>query len=118
MVGRIPIGTQLQSFEASSFQGNDGLYGPPLTQIQNNVPKPAPPLSRHDHANDFGFIMGLEFGVVFGLGIVIGPLFFWKRWRIRHWKCVDFILCSIFPQIYVDYQRHEGQWIPVLRWSH
>ncbi|XP_027907231.1 receptor-like protein 32 [Vigna unguiculata] len=31
LVGKIPTGTQLQSFPASSFQGNDGLYGPPLT---------------------------------------------------------------------------------------
>ena len=28
--GMIPTGTQIQSFETSSFQGNDGLYGPLL----------------------------------------------------------------------------------------
>ncbi|KAG5054277.1 hypothetical protein JHK85_006787 [Glycine max] len=32
LVGKIPTGTQLQSFSASSFEGNDGLYGPPLTE--------------------------------------------------------------------------------------
>ncbi|MED6118678.1 hypothetical protein PIB30_005150 [Stylosanthes scabra] len=32
LVGRIPTGTQIQSFEADSFTGNEGLYGPPLTQ--------------------------------------------------------------------------------------
>jgi Leucine-rich repeat (LRR) protein len=32
LVGKIPTGTQLQSFQASSFEGNYGLYGPPLTE--------------------------------------------------------------------------------------
>ncbi|KAI9070777.1 hypothetical protein K1719_047260 [Acacia pycnantha] len=127
LVGKIPTGTQLQSFEASSFQGNDGLYGPPLTQSPTNEPQgptsgdvwtTSPDDVVHNHAFDFEFIKGLELGVIFGLGIIIGPLFFWRRWTIRYWRCVDSILCSIFPQIYVDYQRREGQWIPVLRWSH
>ncbi|KAK4268561.1 hypothetical protein QN277_025203 [Acacia crassicarpa] len=120
LVGKIPTGTQLQTFDATSFQGNDGLYGPPLTQSPQNGPQGLmpPPTSANNHAIDFEFIKGLELGVIFGLGIIIGPLFFWRRWTIRYWKCVDFILCSIFSQIYVDYQRREGQWITVLRWSH
>ncbi|KAK4268560.1 hypothetical protein QN277_025202 [Acacia crassicarpa] len=120
LVGKIPTGTQLQTFDASSFQGNDGLYGPPLTQSPNNGPQgPMPPTSSaNNQAIGFEFIKGLELGVIFGLGIIIGPLFFWRRWTIRYWRCVDSILCSIFPQIYVDYQRREGQWITVLRRSH
>ncbi|KAI9116052.1 hypothetical protein K1719_012982 [Acacia pycnantha] len=108
LVGKIPTGTQLQSFEASSFQGNDALYGPPLTQSPNNGPQGPmpPPTSANNHAIDFEFIKGLELGVIFGLGIIIGPLFFWRRWTIRYWRCVDSILCSIFPQIYVDYRSH------------
>ncbi|KAK2656228.1 hypothetical protein Ddye_009280 [Dipteronia dyeriana] len=31
LVGKIPSGTQLQSFTSISFEGNEGLYGPPLT---------------------------------------------------------------------------------------
>ncbi|XP_054797508.1 receptor-like protein 33 [Prosopis cineraria] len=120
LVGTIPRGTQIQSFDASSFQGNKGLYGPPLTKIPNNG-RPGlmlPPLaSRNDHGIDFKFITGMEFGVIFGLAIIIGPLFFWSKWKIRYWKYVDDVLCIIFPQLYLDYQRHEGQWHPVLRWS-
>ena len=32
LVGKIATCTQLQSLPASSFQGNDGLYDPPLTK--------------------------------------------------------------------------------------
>ena len=50
LVGKIPTGTQLQTFEASSFEGDEGLYGPPLTRISDNsglslpasVSQPAP----------------------------------------------------------------------------
>ncbi|MBA0824235.1 hypothetical protein Goarm_020915, partial [Gossypium armourianum] len=53
LVGQIPTGTQLQSFSKASFENNPGLYGPPLT---------------------------VRF--IFGLGIIIVPLIYWKRWRI------------------------------------
>ncbi|KAF7825514.1 receptor-like protein 12 [Senna tora] len=74
--------------------------------------------SRNHDGIDLKLITGIEFGVVFGLGIVIGPLFLWKQWRIRYWKCVDNILCSIFPQLYLDYQRRDGRTYTVLRWRH
>ncbi|XP_028769696.1 receptor-like protein 7 [Neltuma alba] len=32
LIGPIPTGTQIQSFGADSFEGNEGLCGPPLTQ--------------------------------------------------------------------------------------
>ncbi|KAF7825515.1 receptor-like protein 7 [Senna tora] len=78
----------------------------------------SPPASKNHHGIDLKLITGIEFGVVFGLGIVIGPLFLWKQWRIRYWKCVDNILCSIFPQLYLDYQRRDGRTYTVLRWRH
>ncbi|GAU38159.1 hypothetical protein TSUD_263830 [Trifolium subterraneum] len=83
LVGKIPTGTQLQSFEASSFEGNDGLYGPPLTEKpdgkrQDLLPHPA--CGRLDCSNDQNFLC-VELGFVFGLGIIIGPIMFWKQWR-------------------------------------
>ncbi|XP_054796246.1 receptor-like protein Cf-9 homolog isoform X2 [Prosopis cineraria] len=119
LMGMIPTSTQLQSFDVSSFQGNDGLYGPPLTKTPSyGKPGPMPLLaSRKDHGIDFKFITGMEFGLIFGLAIIVGPLFFWKQWKVRYWRWVDNVLCSIFPQLYLDYQRHEGKWHVVLRWS-
>ncbi|XP_054797510.1 receptor-like protein 19 [Prosopis cineraria] len=124
LTGEIPTelakAHKFNQFDASSFQGNKGLYGPPLTKIPNNG-KPGlmlPPIaSQYDHGIDFTFITGMEFGVIFGLAIIIGPLFFWRKWKIMYWKYVDDVLYIIFPQLYLDYQRHAGQWHAVLRWS-
>jgi len=118
-VGKIPTGTQLQSFEASSFEGNDGLYGPPLPETPNGKGQdelhPLPECERFACSIDWNFL-SVELGAVFGLGIVIGPLMVWKQWRIRYWKLVDKILCWIFSRIHPHYVTHRGQTYIVLRW--
>ncbi|XP_058780026.1 receptor-like protein 6 [Vicia villosa] len=83
--GKIPTGTQLQSFSASSFEGNDGLYGPPLTKIPEDKRQLHPELEcgRLACSVDWNYL-SVELGSVFGLGVFIGPLMFWKKWRIRY----------------------------------
>ncbi|KAL4338204.1 hypothetical protein AHAS_Ahas12G0186800 [Arachis hypogaea] len=120
LTGKIPTGTQLQSFEASSFEGNDGLYGPPLTKSLNHgmhaLPPPEMPqcgsLACEVHWN----LVSAKMGLVFGLGIVFGSLLFWKRWRMRYCQFLDKILCRIFPQLTHDFERHGGQSYKVLVW--
>ncbi|MED6199213.1 hypothetical protein PIB30_073813, partial [Stylosanthes scabra] len=117
LTGRIPTGTQLQSFDASSFEGNDGLYGPPLTLNDGMHPLPPPPemppcgsLACEVHWD----LVSAEVGLVFGLGIIIGPLLFWKRWRLRYCQFLDKVLCRIFPQLCHEYERRGGQTYRVL----
>lgn len=118
LVGKIPTGTQLQSFPASSFEGNDGLYGPPLTEIPDDKRQdevhPELACGRLACSIDWNFL-SVELGSVFGLGTVICPLMFWKKWRIRYWKLVDKILCWIFPRMYLEYVTQRGQTYIVLR---
>ncbi|XP_027351328.1 receptor-like protein 6 [Abrus precatorius] len=104
LVGKIPTGTQLQSSDARFFEGNDGLYGSPLAE--NPV-----------HAVAWN-IVSAELGLVFGLGLVIGPLLFCKRWRQWYWKHVDFILCCVFPQLDLEYESRGGHSYQVLRWRY
>ncbi|KAK2379011.1 receptor protein [Trifolium repens] len=119
LVGKIPTGTQLQSFEASSFEGNYGLYGPPLTETPNGTRQdelhPQPPCGRLTCSIEWNFL-SVELGFVFGLGIIIGPIMFWKQWRVRYWKVVDKILCWMFSRIYLEYATDRGQTYTVLRW--
>ncbi|KAJ1419317.1 Leucine-rich repeat [Sesbania bispinosa] len=122
LVGKIPTGTQLQSFQASSFEGNDGLYGPPLDDERPDTKNQGLPLQpasckRLACSIDWNFISA-ELGFVFGLGIVIGPILFWKQWRVWYWQLVDKILCWIFPQLYLEHITHRGQRYTVLRWWH
>ncbi|XP_025633619.1 receptor-like protein 19 [Arachis hypogaea] len=96
LIGKIPPSTQLQSFEASSFEGNNGLYGPPLTKTPDHGMHTLPPcgsLACEVHWN----LVSAELGSVFGLEIVIVPLLFWKKWRLQYWQFLDRILCRIFP---------------------
>ncbi|XP_057745426.1 receptor-like protein 18 [Arachis stenosperma] len=106
LIGKIPPSTQLQSFEASSFESNNGLYGPPLTKTPDHGMHTLPPLAMPPcgslacevHWN----LVSAELGSVFGLGIVIVPLLFWKKWRLQYWQFLDRILCRIFPQLCVE----------------
>jgi hypothetical protein len=50
LVGKILTGTQLHSFEASSFEGNDKLYGPPLTEKLDGKRQDLHP--QHQHVED------------------------------------------------------------------
>ncbi|XP_015950436.2 receptor-like protein 7 isoform X1 [Arachis duranensis] len=120
LTGKIPTGTQLQSFEASSFEGNNGLYGPPLTKSPNHgmhaLPPPEMPpcgsLACEVHWN----LVSAEMGLVFGLGIIFGPLLFWKKWRVHYCQFLDKILCQIFPQLTHNFERRGGQNYKVLVW--
>jgi hypothetical protein len=80
-VGRIPTGNQFLTFSSDSFEGNQGLCGPPLILACSN-----PLISACYNTNgsnsgieiDWNFL-SVEFGYIFGLGIAILPLMFCKR---------------------------------------
>ncbi|KAB5520047.1 hypothetical protein DKX38_024366 [Salix brachista] len=86
--GPIPTGSQMQTFSADSFEGNQGLCGPPSNLVCFN-----PLISACSNTNgsisgieiDWNFLSA-ELGYIFGLGIVILPLMFCKRWR----TCMSF----------------------------
>jgi Leucine-rich repeat (LRR) protein len=119
LVGKIPTGTQLQTFEVSSFEDNYGLYGPPLTATPNGKrpddPHPQSACGRLACSIDWNFL-SVELGFVFGIGVIIGPIMFWKQWRVRYWKLVDKILCWMFSRMYLEYATARGQTYTVLRW--
>ena len=101
LVGRIPQGKQFAKFSENSYEGNRGLCGDPLNKKCAAATGPF----EETHLNpgiviDWN-VVSAEQGFVFGLGIVIGPLMFWKRWRIWYYKHIDDILFSIFPQLYL-----------------
>ncbi|RHN38690.1 putative non-specific serine/threonine protein kinase [Medicago truncatula] len=120
LVGMIPTGTQLQSFPASSFEGNDGLYGPPLTEKPDGKRQdldPQPTCRGLACSVDWNFL-SVELGFIFGLGIIIVPIMSWKQWRVRYWQVVDKILCWIFSRMNLEYATDRGQTYTVLRWRY
>ncbi|XP_028775903.1 receptor-like protein EIX1 [Neltuma alba] len=86
LIGKIPTSTQLQSFEASSFVGNN-LCGPPLPKNCDdlqNIP------NHHDDKEGKRnrinwFYVSMSLGFVSGFWIVVGPLLYSRSWsRLLH----------------------------------
>ncbi|XP_048232528.1 receptor-like protein EIX2 isoform X2 [Ricinus communis] len=93
--GTIPTGTQLQSFNASSFTGNKGLCGPPLT---NNctVPgvQPRTESSNENRKSDGGFevngfYVSMALGFIVGFWGAFGPLVVNRQWRHAYFHFLD-----------------------------
>ncbi|KAL4606290.1 hypothetical protein ACB092_09G092000, partial [Castanea dentata] len=103
LVGPIPYIKQFATFSETSYEANKGLYGCPLkTTCTSPKPSSPPPTFEENNSNsrpliDWSFL-SVELGFVFGFGMVIWPIMFCKRWRIRYCKHVDDILFRIFPQ--------------------
>ncbi|XP_028236571.1 receptor-like protein 54 isoform X2 [Glycine soja] len=119
LVGEIPKGTQVQSFDADSFEGNEELFGPPLTHNCSNdeVPTPETPHSHTESSIDWTFL-SVELGCIFGFGIFILPLIFWSRWRLWYSKRVDEMLHRIIPQLDFAYQHRGGKRYKILVWRY
>ncbi|XP_021834519.1 receptor-like protein 12 [Prunus avium] len=76
LTGPIPQGTQLTSFNSTSYEGNPGLCGDPLPNKCGNREAPQQPFSTEEDS-DSGSAPTLEFDLIFGLagvgsGLVVG----------------------------------------------
>ncbi|XP_059436488.1 receptor-like protein 20 [Corylus avellana] len=104
--GNIPLIKQFATFSKSSYEGNIGLCGFPLKEkCTHEESELSHPTSKETHS-DFGRridwnFLNVEFGFIFGFGIVIWPLMFWKRWRICYFQLADDIFFKMFPQLYI-----------------
>ncbi|XP_074284125.1 receptor-like protein EIX2 [Silene latifolia] len=95
--GEIPVSTQLQSFDASSYAGNEGLCGAPLPSCSKdrepfNVPS-GHNISVRNKDDDFGFLLGLYISVVLGFIVgfwgVCGTLVIKTSWRYAYFRFLD-----------------------------
>ncbi|KAJ6303462.1 hypothetical protein OIU77_017359 [Salix suchowensis] len=99
LVGRIPTGSQMQTFPSDSFEGNPGLCGPPLNLVCSNT-SGSTFTRRSNQRKEFDWnFLSAELGYIFGLGIVILPLMFCKRWRTWYYTHVDRVIFRVFPQL-------------------
>ncbi|GLU19589.1 hypothetical protein SLE2022_358300 [Rubroshorea leprosula] len=89
LTGSIPKGQQFDTFDNSSFDGNSGLCGLPLSRKCDNSKASPPPSSTSKGNEDFGLltefgwkVVALGYGCGFLVGVVIGNIVFA---RIREW---------------------------------
>ncbi|MED6196538.1 hypothetical protein PIB30_048452, partial [Stylosanthes scabra] len=89
--GHIPTGTQLQTFEASSFIGND-LCGPPLTINCSSNGKVPDVEENGRESNGHGinwFFVSMGLGFIVGFWGVVAPLFIYRSWRFAYFRFLD-----------------------------
>ncbi|XP_059589768.1 receptor-like protein EIX2 [Vitis vinifera] len=91
--GKIPSGTQLQSFNASTYDGNPGLCGPPLLkkcQEDENREVSFTGLSNEediqDDANNIWFYGNIVLGFIIGFWGVCGTLLLNSSWRYAYFQ--------------------------------
>ncbi|XP_044464426.1 receptor-like protein EIX1 [Mangifera indica] len=95
LTGKIPSGTQLQTFDASSFINNE-LCGLPLPTKCTKIVRP-PAFENgglrdgNEHEVDW-FYVGMSLGFVMGFwGIILGPLIVSRRWRYKYCHFLNFL---------------------------
>ncbi|KEH33783.1 leucine-rich receptor-like kinase family protein, putative [Medicago truncatula] len=90
--GKIPTGTQLQSFNASSYIGNPKLCGAPLNNctITEENPKTALPSTENEDDESIIESLYLGMGVGFGVGFwgICGSLFLIRKWRHAYFRFI------------------------------
>ncbi|KAL9684191.1 hypothetical protein QQ045_021625 [Rhodiola kirilowii] len=101
--GMIPNGRQLQTFTEYSFLHNKGLCGSPLnTSCAKDVK--VKPLPKPFFEVEGSVLISAEVGYAVGLGLIIMPLLFWTRWRMKFYEITDNILLKIFS---LTFQRTQ-----------
>ncbi|XP_022882539.1 receptor-like protein 12 [Olea europaea var. sylvestris] len=93
LTGKIPLGTQLQSFDSSTYIGNSQLCGDPLAECP-----PDPSVNDHGKANvvkeddrfiNRDFFICMVFGFITGFWIVVGTLVLKHSWRHSYFKFLN-----------------------------
>ncbi|XP_034711252.1 receptor-like protein EIX2 isoform X2 [Vitis riparia] len=113
--GKIPLGTQLQSFDASTYEGNPGLCGPPLLkrcpEDQLGGVSSTSGLSSkkevdiQDDANNIWFYGNIVLGFIIGFWGVCGTLLFNSSWRYAYFQLLSKIKDWLYVTTIVNMNR-------------
>lgn len=91
-IGKIPLGTQLQSFDASSYTENRELCGAPLKKCikeeEENLKNANPSTGNEDPLIE-SLYLGMGVGFVVGFWGLGGSLFIIRRWRHTYYQFLD-----------------------------
>ncbi|KAI4334852.1 hypothetical protein L6164_013561 [Bauhinia variegata] len=100
-IGRIPTGTQLQSFDPSSYVGNPELCGAPLKNCAQE--KKSVDIVNAKDQNEFLSCLYIGMGVGFATGFwgVCIALFFKRAWRHAYFKFLDEIKEQVYMKVHL-----------------
>ncbi|XP_010662782.2 receptor-like protein EIX2 isoform X1 [Vitis vinifera] len=112
--GKIPLGTQLQSFDASTYEGNPGLCGPPLlircpedelggVSFTSGLSSKKEDIQ--DDANNIWFYGNIVLGFIIGFWGVCGTLLFNSSWRYAYFQLLSKIKDWLYMTTIVNMNR-------------
>ncbi|XP_034711261.1 receptor-like protein EIX2 isoform X1 [Vitis riparia] len=112
--GKIPLGTQLQSFDASTYEGNPGLCGPPLLKrcpedelggVSFTSGLSSKKEDIQDDANDIWFYGNIVLGFIIGFWGVCGTLLFNSSCRYAYFQLLSKIKDWLYVTTIVNMNR-------------
>ncbi|XP_019194740.1 PREDICTED: LRR receptor-like serine/threonine-protein kinase FLS2 [Ipomoea nil] len=99
--GKIPIGTQLQTFNASSYAGNIGLCGDPLPKCSTGIP----PRSENnayqggDSFLDQGFYISMVLGFSLSFWGIVITLMLKDSWRLAYYGFLNQVKDWVYVKV-------------------
>ncbi|KAK9672527.1 hypothetical protein RND81_12G106000 [Saponaria officinalis] len=111
--GKIPTGSQLQTFDNTTYMGNPGLCGAPLPKCEGDEATTIPqnrdnaaPHNEH-HIDDFmlGLYISVVLGVITGFWGVCGTLVLKRSWRHAFFRFYDNMKDMIYMVVIVHVAR-------------
>ncbi|WVZ08825.1 hypothetical protein V8G54_022171 [Vigna mungo] len=90
--GQIPIGTQLQSFSVSSYDGNPELCGAPLRKCsmkKNDVNTIEQKMKEDGEFDKESLYLGMGVGSAVGFCGLFGSLLIFRKWRHKYYRLLN-----------------------------
>ncbi|KAL6320623.1 hypothetical protein AAG906_008623 [Vitis piasezkii] len=115
--GKIPLGTQLQSFDASTYEGNPGLCGPPLLKrcpedelggVSFTSGLSSKKEDIQDDANNIWFYGNIVLGFIIGFWGVCGTLLFNSSWRYAYFQFLSKIKDWLLMEVTLGINHLQG----------
>ncbi|PHT40242.1 hypothetical protein CQW23_19096 [Capsicum baccatum] len=114
LVGCIPKGKQFDTFDNSSYRGNDGLRGLQLSKDcggDDGVPQATTPVELDDEEEDEGDLISWQVVLMgFGSGLVIGLSIIYIMLSTHYPVCFSRMVVKFEQRIVMTMERHKKRY--------